>query len=250
MHTVPDLTHFEYKAKNAIRAFWGNPDALRQSGMQTAGDPGAWRHFRQCKNLAGFEELMADIVRANGLEEADIYRKNGLLTLPGYFRPSKFWSLLIFFRGHLVALMEFKFQTAPSFGNNFNLRIEQAVGSAYDFWAAYRQGLFGTQQQPFVGWMILVEESPESDEPVGDKSPHFPVCDEFRNVSYLRRYDLFCKKLMKEQLYSAAAVVSSPREAMTSGEYSDVSVDTSLKSFVTRFAAHIAATAANMAASL
>jgi hypothetical protein len=46
--------------------------------------------------------------------------------------------------------MEFKSQIGPSFGNNFNNRTEEALGSATDIWAAYREGAFKPSSRPFA----------------------------------------------------------------------------------------------------
>lgn len=92
--------------------------------------------------------------------------------------------------------------------------------------------------------MMLVEDAPGSRSPVRDASPHFPVFPEFQGASYLKRYDILCQRLVQERLYTTAAVIASPRTAVTSGEYADLSEMTSLKTFVTSFAGHIAAEAA------
>ncbi|NTU90609.1 MAG: restriction endonuclease [Chlorobiaceae bacterium] len=237
---VLDLAGYEQKTRNAIRAFWGNQEAIcaNQPDAQE-NQPVTWRNYRPGKNMDGFLDLIIDIVEANGLKDAEIHRKSGMLTLPGFFRPTKFWDLLVIHKGQLIAAIELKSQIGPSFGNNFNSRIEQTVGNAYDFWAAYREGLFGSQPRPFIGWLIVVEDAPESHASIKDKSLHFPINDEFRNVSYLRRYDLFCQKLMREQLFTAAAVISSPKEAISSGEFSSVTPMTSLKAFITALATHM-----------
>jgi len=62
------------------------------------------------------------------------------LELPGYYRSEKKWDLIALSGGELVAAMEFKSQVGPSFGNNFNNRCEEAIGSATDFWVAFREG--------------------------------------------------------------------------------------------------------------
>ena len=93
-----------------------------------------------------------------------------------------------------------------SFGNNFNNRTEEAIGTAHDFWTAYRENAFGKQPRPFVGWLMLVEDAPGSRSPVRDASPHFPVFPEFQGASYLKRYDLLCQRLVQEQLYTTAAI--------------------------------------------
>jgi hypothetical protein len=185
------------------------------------------------------------ISHANGLGHASIYRNRAALTLPGFFRPTKLWDILVIQDGRLVAAVEMKSHVGPSFGNNANNRAEEAIGTAHDFLTAYREGAFGDHAKPFVGWLVMVEDVHKSRRPgTRDASRHFPIFPEFKNVSYLRRYDLLCQKLVKENLYTAACTLASPRAAATTGDFSDMSELSSLKSFVTAFAGHIAAEAA------
>ena len=146
--------------------------------------------------------------------------------------------------GRLVAAMELKSQVGPSFGNNFNNRTEEAIGTAHDLWTAYRENAFGKHPRPFVGWLMMVEDVVESRTPVRDVSPHFPVFPEFQGALYLKRYDVLCQRLIQEQLYTTAAVIASPRMAADSGEYSELSEMTGLKAFVASLAGHCAAEAA------
>jgi len=54
-------------------------------------------------------------------------------------------------------------------------RTEEAIATAVDLWTAFREGAFGEAPRPFVAWLVLVEDAPESRSPVRDTSPHFPV---------------------------------------------------------------------------
>ena len=157
--------------------------------------------------------------------------EQAVLTLPGYFRPTKLWDLLVIHKGELIAAIELKSQVGPSFGNNFNNRTEEA---------------FGKQPRPFVGWLMMVEDATKSRSPVRDSSPHFPVFAEFKNASYLERYDVLCQKLVQEQLYTTACLLTSKRTAAASGEFSEMSAMTGLKTFVTGLAGHVAAEAARL----
>lgn len=168
------------------------------------------------------------------------------LTLPGYFRPTKLWDLLVIYKGELIAAIELKSHVGPSFGNNFNNRTEEAIGTAHDLWTAYREEAFGKQPRPFVGWLMMVEDAPKSRCPVRDTSPHFPVFEEFKGASYLQRYDLLCQKLVQEQLYTTASVITAPRKAAKTGEYAELSPMTGLKTFVSALAGHVAAEAARL----
>jgi hypothetical protein len=82
--------------------------------------------------MNGFIALILELVRANGFGHAAIHQQRAVLTLPGYFRPTKIWDLLIINQGRLVAALELKSQVGPSFGNNANNRAEEAIGTAHD----------------------------------------------------------------------------------------------------------------------
>jgi type II restriction enzyme len=242
-----DLVDYERKAHEAVQTFWRNREAARQKQIQSGkADQGERAGVTAGKNMDGFIALILDIIRANGLAHADIHQKRAVLTLPGFFRPTKLWDLLVIHKGELIAAIELKSQVGPSFGNNFNNRTEESIGTAHDLWTAYREGAFGKQPRPFVGWLMLVEDAPESRSPVKDNSPHFPVFEEFKGASYLQRYDLLCQKLTQEQLYTTASVIASPRTAADSGDFSSLSSMTSLKTFVSSLAGHIAGEAARL----
>jgi hypothetical protein len=240
-----DLADYENKAREATMAFWGNREKARQKQVKAGkADQGERAGVTAGKNMDGFLSLIIDIIEANGPPTAKIHLKRAVLTLPGFFRPTKLWDVLVMNHKQLVAAIELKSQVGPSFGNNFNNRSEEAIGIAYDLWTAYREGAFGVQPRPFVGWLMMVEDAPESRRPVTDRSPHFPVFPEFQGASYLHRYDLLCQRLAKEQLYGAAALLASPRTASTTGEYSELSDLTGLKTLVATLAGHVAAEAA------
>lgn len=242
-----DLVGYEHKAKEAVKSFWGARDAAKQKQIESGNtDQGERAGVTAGKNMDGFLALILDIIKANGLAQADIHQNRAMLTLPGYFRPTKLWDLLVVHKGELIAAVELKSQVGPSFGNNFNNRTEEAIGTAHDFWTAYREGAFGHQPRPFVGWMMMVEDTPESRRAVKDTSPHFPVFKEFSAASYLDRYNILCQKLVREHLYSAATVLASPRQAIQAGEFSEMSAMTGLKPFVTALAGHVAAESARL----
>lgn len=240
-----DLADYEKKAATAVRKFWRNREAARRRQIDSGRtDQGERAGVTAGKNMDGFLDLISSLVRKNGLKDAKVLKRGRVLTLPGYFRPTKIWDLLILRKGRLVAAIELKSQVGPSFGNNFNNRTEEAIGTAVDLWTAYREGAFGEQSRPFLGWLILLEDAPASREPVKNKSPHFPLFPDFQSASYADRYDIFCKKMVQERLYSAACVLMSPRSAARTGKYVEMSKTTGLRTFITELAGHIAAEAA------
>jgi hypothetical protein len=189
-----NLADYERQAHEAVMAFWGNREKARQKAIEAgSGDVGERAGVTAGKNMDGFVALIIDLVEANGLGHATIHRTRAVVTLPGYFRPTKQWDLLVMNEGRLVAAIELKSQVGPSFGNNFNNRTEEAIGTAHDLWTAYREGAFGQQSKPFIGWLMMVEDTKKPQTPVRDKSPHFPVFREFQGASYLKRSICYAK---------------------------------------------------------
>jgi len=130
-----DLANYETQARDAIMAFWGNREKARQKQIEAGViDQGERAGVTGGKNMDGFTALIIDLVHKNGLGHASILQRRAVLTLPGYFRPTKLWDLLVIHEGRLIAAIELKSQVGPSFGNNFNNRTEEAIGTAHDFW--------------------------------------------------------------------------------------------------------------------
>ena len=104
-----DLVDYEGKAREAVMAFWGNRAAARKKQIESGkADQGERAGVTAGKNMDGFLALVLDIVRANGLAHAEIHRNRAMLTLPGYFRPTKIWDLLVIYKGELIAAIELK----------------------------------------------------------------------------------------------------------------------------------------------
>lgn len=189
---------------DAIEFFWetrtGQISRQNASGVHDQGNRGAVTGGKQ---LDGFVELIRDILVMNGTPEDCIFM-NSNVELPGYYRPNKKWDLLVVDNGVLIVAIEFKSQVGPSFGNNFNNRTEEAMGSALDLWTAYREGVFGTQRAPWLGYFLVIEDCAKSNESIRVRSPHFPVLEEFIDASYIERYEIFCEKLLLERQYNAA----------------------------------------------
>ena len=104
-----DLAEYERKAREAIQTFWDSREKAHQKQIESGkADQGERASVTAGKNMDGFISLVIDIVRANGLDHADIHQQRSVLTLPGYFRPTKLWDLLVINEGCLIAALEFK----------------------------------------------------------------------------------------------------------------------------------------------
>lgn len=203
---IPD--NLDEEIARAITLFWNTRRRqIRKQAESASRDQGNRGAVTGGKQLDGFVKLMRDILLLNGLGEKNIF-VDADLELPGFYRPNKKWDLLVVRENRLAAALEFKSQVGPSFGNNFNNRTEEAMGSALDLWTAYREGVFGAQEAPWLGYFMLLEECCKSTAPVRARSSHFPVLDEFVDASYRERYGIFCRKLVLERQYNTACFMT------------------------------------------
>jgi len=230
---------YEKRTRQAVRAFWRARFAAvenqRTRGRTDQGNRGA---VTGGKTMDSFREMISALVEQNAPQDTIIHRGKSLVVLPGYFRPTKSWDLLLTHQGRLLAALELKSLCGPSFGNNANNRCEEALGSGFDFRKAQSEGLFGIGAAPFLGYLILVEDTPGSRSSVAASSPHFPTDPSFLDASYQIRMRLMCERLVQHQLYSAAAVITAPA-SMGSGDWLDLSPPTSFRSLLARLAAHL-----------
>jgi hypothetical protein len=176
--------------------------------------------------------LVSEILHTNGVPQAHVLTSSRM-ELPGWFRSEKKWDLLVVADGKLLAGIEFKSQVGPSFGNNFNNRTEEAIGSATDLWAAFREGAFKPSERPWLGYLMMLEETLTSTRPVRSSEPYFKVFPEFKNASYVQRYNVLLTKLVRERLYDATCFLLSNAEKGPKGAYREPNPELCFSNFIT-----------------
>ena len=196
--------------------------------------------------MDGFASVLVEFLLELGVKPEEIFsdcpvHKTGLLDLPGYYRPTKEWDFPVVRNGILMAAIELKTQVGSSFGNNFNNRTEEAMGSALDLWTAYRERVLGYQSQPWLGYLLLLEDSVKSQSRVRLKPSNFQILPEFHGASYRERYEIFCRKLVLERLYNAACFITSQRSGQDGeGNYAEPADDLTARLFLSSLARHVA----------
>jgi hypothetical protein len=229
------------RSGRAVAHYWkaraGQRDKQKQTGKADQGLRSAVTGGAQ---MDGFIDLFTELITESGIPERYVFRKKAV-ELPGFFRPTKEWDLLVVREDTLLVAIEAKSQVGPSFGNNFNNRTEEAMGSALDLWTAYRERAYLTSPQPFLGYFFMLEDCEASNRPVKVQEPHFKVFPEFVGASYLRRYELFCRKLVLERHYTAAAFIASTADGGIRGRFSTPAEDLSLQRFARLLVAHLGA---------
>jgi len=235
------LAELKKYTREAVRFYWETRTRQIQKQREAGGsDQGFRSAVTGGAQMDGFIELLTKLVIEAGIDRAHIFYKNSL-ELPGYFRPNKQWDFIVVVNSQLVVALEAKSQVGPSFGNNFNNRTEEAMGTALDLWTAYRENAFGSAVRPWIGYMFLLEDCLRSTSPVQVAEPHFKVFPEFRNASYAKRYELFCRRLVLEKHYDASALLMSGVEKGLNGDFTEPANDLTFQSFANSLVAHVAA---------
>ena len=229
---VNDRNKLNKRVEKAVRHFWTTRKKQSRDQGQASGrkDQGARSAVTGGAQMDGYVSLARDLLLESGLPESTVFLKKRL-ELPGFFRPEKQWDLLVVVEGQLLASIEFKSQVGPSFGNNYNNRTEESLGNATDLWAAYREGAFRPSPRPWLGYLMLLEEAPESLRPIGVREPHFQVFEEFRDSSYAKRYEILLTKLLRERLYDGACLLLSSRSEGSQGKFKEPSSELSFQLF-------------------
>jgi hypothetical protein len=225
----------------AVIHYWNT--RKKQSDKQATlgrADQGARSAVTGGAHMDKFIELITNLIIEAGADRKYIFH-NKHLELPGYFRPTKEWDLLVIKNGQLILALEAKSQVGPSFGNNFNNRTEEAMGSALDLWTAFREGAFNKTIKPWLGYVFLLEDCPESKKPVRVQEPHFKVFPEFVNASYSKRYEIFCRKLVRECHYNVDSFLMSDRQNGIKGDYTEPADDLTFEIFARSLVAQITA---------
>lgn len=229
----------------AIQQFWRTRtgQALKQqsSGKVDQGSRGAVTGGKQ---MDGFVELMERVIVKSGVSPKCIHTEKRL-ELPGYFRAEKKWDLLVVDRENLVAAIEFKSQIGPSFGNNFNNRSEEAIGTAQDLWTAFREGGLKSSKRPWLGYLFMLEDCPGSRNSVKVKEPHYSVFPEFKDVGYSQRYQILLTRLVRERLYDGACLLLSSYAEGLRGKGEMIDPELDLYQFVGKLHGHIVGHLAN-----
>lgn len=236
----------EKSLSDAVGHFWQVRAAQlknqgSKSGRKDAGNRGA---VTGGKHADGFVKLIHDVIQDAELPNPNILvhtTTKSKRTLPGYFRPCKEWDVVVQSGSDLIAVVEVKSQVG-SFGNNFNNRVEEALGNATDFRTAYKNGVFEPSAKPWLGYLLMLEERSESTSPTKriNLAP-YPVDEEFQELSYARRYEVVCRRMVRESLYDAACFFLSSSSEGLRGKFREPSRELSIRNFAASLHARAAA---------
>lgn len=224
-----DDDELSVRLEAAVARYW------QTRGKQSSTTAQSFEDARGGKHLDGFIEVLTELAKHAGFSGSDVRSRTGV-ELPGYFRPTKKWDLLVIRDERLCAAVELKSQMGPSFGNNFNNRTEEAVGSSADLWVAYREGLLGFHA-PWLGYLFMLEDVVGATKPVGIPRTAFPPDPAFVGRSYARRYEILCERMVRERNYTSACLIMAPRSP--AGSYRELSPELGFKQLAHSFYGHL-----------
>ncbi len=102
------MPYYQKEIADAIKHFWKvrTSQFKRQTSSPDKADAGQRGAVTGGKHLDGFIDLLAKILADAGLPDTAIHKRT--TTLPGYFRPTKNWDLVVVADDQLIASIEFK----------------------------------------------------------------------------------------------------------------------------------------------
>lgn len=208
----------------ALLAYWTARDeaALAQQ-LRGVSDQGARAGVTAGTHLDRVAQLLARVCLKAGVPPKQVFfkapkddehyrsRMKDGCTLPGYYRPTKDWDLVIYSpAGAPIVAVELKSQNGPSYGNNANNRAEESIGNAVDLRRAVDAKLLPFM--PWTGYIYVIEDDRRS-AAVGGARKIGPFTRDgvFSQWSYQGRVRELSRRLVADGLYDGAWPVATSR---------------------------------------
>jgi hypothetical protein len=226
----------------AVRHFWESRLAEDDMEDTPQSQEGRRNEVLDDSHMSDFGAILYEKLLETGLPQSaigtdtEVTKKSPVL--PGYFRPSKEWDLVVVQEGNLIAAVEFKSQ-ASSFGNNWNNRVEEAIGNAFDVRSSMNEGVIESPVRPWLGYFFLMDEQGTS-EGTNSSLPKIRRVDTFTDLSYANRCEKLCLRLVEKDLYDGAAFILSEEEGGVDGEFRSPNPELEFQRFTSSLVDHVA----------
>jgi hypothetical protein len=195
-----------------LEHFWEKRQSAKAQQEETGVQGGA---ARSGGHMVAIQDHVRQWFIEAGLPEECVLP--GSPSLPGFFRRSKSWDIVVVYKGVLVAAVELKSQVG-SVGNNANNRIEEALGNALDVAAVQKNfGTFGPIP-PWLGFVLVLEETKITGQTLKPNKTAFPVDPIFEKTTYSQQYESAISRFISEGLYSAGWFITT--DGKRNGQYS------------------------------
>jgi hypothetical protein len=196
--------------QTAIADYWAAKEKQRETAEAISSTAeGTAKAVRGGGHFNPVANLLARFFTDAGYPVESIAATGNRTILPGYFRPNKAWDLVVVHKEVLVAAIELKALGAPSYGNNYNNRVEEALGNSMDLSQANLSRLAG-REKPWLGYFFLMEDTVRSRLPRSARqNPALPGASEWNGLSHEERFAVTGRRLMDEGLYDAVCYLTS-----------------------------------------
>ena len=190
--------------------YWIKTKLEQQKASEAAGSAQGGRRAAVTggKHLAGVNRLLLDELEGLGLDGLTTSHDRQA-TVPGYYRASKDWDLLVFTHGYPVLAVEYKSMTGSE-GKNLNNRADEVIGAAQDLKRAQENGLLPRDLRR--GYIFLMEVTPAVTTPVSVRTRVGEPDPEFIGAGYLDRMAIMCERLRDDRLYDMVWALGVIRE--------------------------------------
>jgi len=201
-------------AKNAMLHIWqSRAEASERKKAAGKTDTGKRGEATSGAHLDEVAKLIAQVFIDAKIPPECVHIGRSKMEVPGYYRATKQWDVLVVQDGKLIAAVELK-MIDSSYGNNLNNRTEEALGNAYDLAQAVKNDLCG-KTAPWLGWVFVMNDEPKSRKAVKVNDPHFCIDPIFKDSSYQERARILCRRLELERVYSKAWFVAGNKDGVT-----------------------------------
>jgi restriction endonuclease XhoI-like protein len=208
----------------ALLAYWvGREAASAAQRRRGKSDPGGRAGVTSGKHLDTVAQLLAQVCMGAGAPRSQVFYKTSTsdpnyrtkmgtgYTLPGFYRPTKEWDLVVYFENEPIIVLELKSQNGPSYGNNANNRAEEALGNSIDLAKACAAGLL--PRTPWRGYVYVIEDDVISrlDDRGQTESSRLKRDPAFNRWSYIGRVDHLCTRMVESGFYDGTWAIATSR---------------------------------------
>lgn len=206
------MEHQDHQRIVAAVDFWIRTKLEQQTVAEAAGTAqgGTRAAVTGGKHLAGINQLLLDELESLDLPRLNSWVDRGAV-LPGYYRASKSWDLLVTVDDKPILAMEYKSMTGSE-GKNLNNRADEVIGAAQDLRRAQDHGLLPPGLKR--GYIFLMEVTPDVQRPVDVRIRVGTPDAEFVGATYLERMAIMCERLRDDGLYDLAWALGVTRDPL------------------------------------
>jgi restriction endonuclease XhoI-like protein len=160
------------------------------------------------RHMDAVHQLVVDEIRATGATGLHIHKNRGA-TLPGFYRATKSWDLVLVQGEVPVLAIEYK-SMLGSEGKNLNNRADEIFGVAEDTRQAELKGLLPPKMRR--AYIFVMSDNPETSRPIGVSRTLGMADPIFDGASYVKRMAIMLRRMRDTGLFHLTWAVAVKEE--------------------------------------